>query len=318
MDADRFHSILYDALVQSRPLAEKARLTRVWHRLWQYATANQEKVVYATVHGQRAAMNAGYTYPLTSRLFRNFNDPLVELVHQANKALGRSIVLVDVGAAIGDTVLLIEANCPGAVLHYFCIDGDPQFFGFLNKNLGSRVNCTLINSLLSSEKGPSPGLVRTHLGTASAQGSDSVSAVTLDDALAPYTESRAPDVIKIDVDGYDGRVIAGADRTLQSALGLIFEWHPILYQQTGNDWIAPFRTLEQVGFGRFLWFTKFGHFSHTVELPSKTDLDLLAAYCLVDIADDHHWDVIALRHDSPIPVVDLARLRFAKARPSKH
>ncbi len=86
------------------------------------------------LHGFNVLLNQGNTYPQTIANTPLFNAPLVELVHQACDVLGRTLTLVDVGAAIGDTVLLLKVRCRGAVGRFFCIEGDNEFFGLLKHN----------------------------------------------------------------------------------------------------------------------------------------------------------------------------------------
>ena len=79
-------------------------------------------------------------------------------------------------------------------------------------------------------------MLRTHKGTASAQGNSKTSAVTLD-SLISLINPDAIDLIKIDVDGFDGKVLLGAKGILRRySPAVIFEWHPALCKQTGNNW----------------------------------------------------------------------------------
>lgn len=314
--ADKPRTLIYNLLLNMYPMAQKTRFSAtVWNLAWRRLTTTHQRSVETKIHGTKVLINQGYTYPLFTRQFSRYNQPLVEIVHQAAKALGRPIVMVDVGAAIGDTVILIDANCPSSVAHYHCVDGSPDFFSYLTHNLGQRSDCSLYHVVLSSHDEQVAALVHTHQGTASAQGDAQTQATSLD-TLLDNIDSQI-DVIKVDVDGYDGRVLAGATKCLAAATAVIFEWHPILLKQTGNEWLEPFKILESAKFSRFVWYTKFGDFSHTHEGVTVETLNMLAEYCLSDISDDWHWDVIALRSDTPVDVVGLARMNFAKHRPSR-
>jgi FkbM family methyltransferase len=232
--------------------------------------------------------------------------------------MNRPIRLVDVGAAIGDTVLFVDANCSGQVSEYICVDGDQSFFGYLEQNLSGFSNVTCIFSQLSRSGGLNRSLVRTQPGTASAQGEDSVPTASLDTVLGSHDVGPV-DVIKIDVDGFDGEVLAGAVALLQrDHPGVIFEWHPILCERTGNDRHEAFRSLVSAGYHRFIWFDKFGVFSHFMFRYDVAEIDAMADHCLADVSADWHYDVIALHDSSQITEQALSNLRFAAARTSRY
>jgi FkbM family methyltransferase len=243
--------------------------------------------------------------------------PLVELVNQAHIASKSPINLVDVGAAVGDTVLLLSSNCGEMVGHFLCIDGDPEFFGYLQENLAEDANVTVFMALLSSSEKTERSLVRTHAGTASAQGRGEIHATTLDALIAEWGK-RPVHVLKIDVDGFDGRVLRGGPRLLaENRPAVIFEWHPILCRQTGNSHDDHFEMLREHGYTRFLWFTKFGDFSHFTEGEERVSRALMAELCFRGKhSKDWHYDVIALHDTSSIDPLALAELPSRKLRKS--
>jgi FkbM family methyltransferase len=255
------------------------------------------------LHGQRAIINFANPYPLAVRRFANYNAPQVELISAASDILGRHIHVVDVGAAMGDTTFLIQQKCEGAIGRLDCIEGDPMFFEYLRKNvIGPKVR--LHKAILSDTPGPIASLVRSqHQGTASAHGTETVEATTLDELFA----DQSPDVLKIDTDGYDGTILAGGKRLLDRAHpAVLFEWHPKLCELVGTDPLSAFEVLRQAGYDRWVFFTKFGQFSHF----GDSNLDQLTRLCLTsETLDDWHYDVVALHPTSSIDEVELADLR---------
>jgi len=289
------------------------RLSKLWDKLWQRGLRTFSGPVQTCIHGRRVVVNYGYTYPIYARRFPSLNAPLVELAYQTWKAKGGKIRFVDVGAAVGDTVLLLYANLPEAFSGFVCVDGDAEFFKYLTLNLSHLAGGRLVLCILSSAEEAVPDLIRTHSGTASAQGSNRVNSTTLSKVL-----NEPIDLLKIDVDGFDGKVLAGGQQSLaQYRPAVIFEWHPILCQQTGNSWNEPFKILQSAGYSRFVWFTKFGNFSHFMFQCDSSTVDSLAKYCLADVPADWHYDVVALHDSSLVNVQALARLEFAKDRPSR-
>lgn len=66
---------------------------------------------------------------------------------------------------------------------------------------------------------------------------------TLDDLCR--SENATPDLIKIDVEGLEGRVLAGAMRTLEARPLIFLEWHRDMLRKQGLDPTTPLKLLQQ-------------------------------------------------------------------------
>jgi hypothetical protein len=205
------------------------------------------------------------------------------------------------------------------VSEYVCIDGDAEFSSYLKHNLRSIRSATCIFHQLSRATSLQSGLVRTHAGTASAQGNDRVETDPLDYVFNKHAIG-AVDVLKVDVDGFDGEVLAGAQETLKrDRPGVIFEWHPGLCKQTANSWLTAFETLRSVGYSRSVWFNKFGEFSHFANNHDTDNIERLARFCIAGQSlYDWHYDVISLPDEISGRDTALADLRFASKSISRY
>lgn len=290
------------------------RLAPMWWSVWHKSCRAFPAAITTTIYGQRAVANFGHLYPIAARQFPLYNGPLIELVSQIFRIRQVPLTFVDVGANIGVAVLLLESNCAGMIGRSYCVEGDPEYFAYLKENAKPFENIELFLALLSSEEGNEKTLQRTSGGSASAQGKGTVRSTTLDSLL--LSQISGLDVLKIDVDGFDGRVLRGAQVTLRRHHPVvIFEWHPILCQQTGNSWKDHFTALIENGYERFVWFDKFGNFSHFMNRCDSVAIEWHAGLCLSNkVYDDWHYDIVALPSESPISPVDLAELRFARKR----
>ena len=300
----RTEALAHRALLRTFRVGQVRGVNRVWRQA-QHAAVERwgSKSVETTLHGSRAIVNFANPYPYTIRLHPNYNAPQVELVTTSAAALGRPVTVVDVGAAIGDTALLLLQRCSAMIKTLECIEGDPAFAKLLRKNL-TDPRIQIHEVVLSDRAGPIPGLIRSqHQGTASAQGDELVGASTLDEELAAIS----PDVIKLDTDGYDGAILAGAEDLLKRARpAVLFEWHPSLCRMVGRDPQLAFEVLRDAGYDRWVFFTKYGHFSHFGDACT----DELERLCLTtETLPDWHYDVIALNASSKIDEVELADLR---------
>lgn len=116
---DAAASILYNASLRCSWLDKYSYASRLWQAAWRKSSTLLSVPVRTTIHGRRVVVNYGHTYPLYARKYRTLNNPLVELVYQTYSVKKRPITHVDVGASVGDTILLVESNCSG-MIREFC------------------------------------------------------------------------------------------------------------------------------------------------------------------------------------------------------
>jgi FkbM family methyltransferase len=285
----------------------------LFHRFWRrisFPTFNARTKLF----GSSVIIPSSYTYPIIAREYSTFNNPYLELVYRCYQKKKRKLNIIDTGAAIGDTFLFIYKNLPEAVNKIFCIEGHSYFLKYLEKNTDPFPERVILPFVLSDRNEYIKDLVQIHESTASAQGETFVKAMFLDEIIS--LENELIDVLKIDVDGFDGKVLAGSTNLLLKCKPVvIFEFHPGLLKNTGNDFLQPFKVLEKSGYTHLLWFDKYGVFSH---LSTTTDIEtcnLYAINCLQQPEIDLHYDIIALPEDSGIDLHELSECRFAKNKP---
>jgi len=258
---------------------------------------NGSGIVELDIHGKRMLINAGNPYPFIVNDVPLFNRPLVALMREVCKKRGRSLIMIDCGAAFGDTAFLLNEHCPEAVGKIHCVDGDAEFLSILRANAARLpFHMTIQQAMLARTGMQIPSLVRHHLGTASATGGGEKTQATTLDAL--FETSACPDkidVLKIDLDGYDGEALMGARALLiRDKPAVIFEWHPNLALSAGNEPFAAFDALRETGYKICLAFLNTGHFSH-FGADRRENLELWMQYLLhYQKASDPHFDIVAI------------------------
>jgi FkbM family methyltransferase len=309
-------SLAFNLLIRSYRRLRHTRLEALWWKLYR-RFRQRNRTVRSKLHGYPVVLNFAYPYPLTIRTYPTFNAPLLELVHLLHRVRNRKIRLADVGAAMGDTVLLVEANCPGMVAQYVCVDGDKELFSYLEQNLRPISSKLLIQAQLSRSGGERPDLVRVRPDCVSSQGSSLAPTCSLQEVFEAR-QVGSVDLLKIDVEGYDGEVLLGCEQRLaQDRPAILFEWHPILCQGAGTTRSEHFEMLARLGYSNLLWFNKFGEFSHFSDTRDAENRERLAAFCLASkTRDDWHYDIVALPPDLASHWQEMAELEFARRRPS--
>lgn len=321
MKTSIYHSVIYNLLLKIYKCRDrKGIFAKIWLLLWNYSTSIYSGAVSTTIHGLKVKVNNGNSYALYARLFPNYNNPLLQLVDSVYELYNRELTIIDIGSAVGDTNLFLIKNLPGKIEKFYCVEGDFEFFKYLEENKKHFPESQLFNVMLSdSDNNKINSLVKTHLGTASAIGEGKVKTISLDTLLIDKLKGRV-DIIKIDVDGYDGKILKGSEKILQNYKPfVIFEWHPIMIKKTQNDYHEHFEILYKFGYNRFLWFNKYGNFNHFELKDDYLNREELIKLCLRNLYDyDWHYDVIAIHKDSNIDILKLAELQVSKKKYSAY
>lgn len=75
-------NIVYNLLISFYWL----RRFKLWGYLWSnFVLRNSDKEGYFVIHGKKVKVNIGYPYGLVSRIYKTFNNPLLELVYLTSK-----------------------------------------------------------------------------------------------------------------------------------------------------------------------------------------------------------------------------------------
>ena len=204
--------------------------------------------------------------------------------------------VIDIGANIGDTALLLARFTPGAQV--LCIEGDARFMPYLHGNTAQIGGVTIAEAVLSDRRAQVSGEFVAQRGTAHVvlgAGSQVLQVQRLDDLLTAYPEFSRPDVIKIDTDGFEPAILRGARAVLVASKPVVFyEWHPDFYHLAGEDDISHADFLMELGYDGFMIFANTGELLLRVRRPGHEVLESLAGFSRTRRrVDDWHFDVAA-------------------------
>ncbi|WP_156827211.1 FkbM family methyltransferase [Hyphomicrobium zavarzinii] len=209
--------------IARHPLSSRRPFSAYWrYARWQVESRLRDEVEFHWIEGSKLIVRNGMT-GATGNIYCGLHEfvDMAFLLH----LLRPGDLFVDVGANIGSYTVLASAVCGARSI---AIEPDPGTVQSLKRNveinrIGDRV--TVIEAAI----GAAAGMVRFTVGkdttnrvaAASDEATREVKVRTLDDILA----NTDPVLIKMDVEGYEPQVIAGALATLakQSLAAVITE-----------------------------------------------------------------------------------------------
>jgi FkbM family methyltransferase len=177
------------------------------------------------------------------------------------QAIEGKLVMIDVGANIGDTAALISETVSGTSI--LCIEGNEKILEFLNHNAKLiKNNSVTIEPRFCTDSSSNIGFsVDMHYGTAKLikNETSSIQGDTLDNMVNRHSEFQKTNLLKIDTDGFEITVFNGAKKLIQQIQPIIyFEFNPYDYEKAGQDPFYLFELLVSAGYANALFYTNCG------------------------------------------------------------
>ncbi len=215
--------------------------------------------------------------------------------------------MVDIGANTGDSAIIMAAAAPSSPI--LSVEASPGYAELCRKNLSTIRNVTVVNSFVDT----ATGTVSAHYieedgtGHAALEEGFSTQAVSLSDLLKTHHHSEEAKFVKIDTDGFDGRIIKGALPWLTSSLPTLF-WECDLSADlaVGGPGRAIFDLLAGAGYEYFfVFYSNAGDQIATAHASDGDLIDDLSWYLGERVTRDrmppNYCDVCAIpRQDSEV------------------
>lgn len=168
------------------------------------------------------------------------------------------LCLIDVGANIGDTVNMVDQSASG---DFLCVEPSTLFFDLLVRNTQDIPGATIENVYLGEQDGVTNSFLAEDHGTAYLVGSENqVEISTIDSLVKKYPAFQRTNIIKIDTDGFDYKVLRGATALIsKSKPHLYFEVSPEhLIHVGGEDPMSIYPHLASLGYSHILFYDQDG------------------------------------------------------------
>jgi FkbM family methyltransferase len=233
----------------------------VFNRLRMWLARHVDPDVKYVLYGRSIALPFSHPLPIFLKIHPLYLANLARFAGFLRNRFG-TLRMIDVGANVGDSYCCVDPY-PGD--SFLLIEGDPRFFRLLvlNTSLDPGVECEPVlltdkpsreNGRLVSQPG-NAGLSPDQMGAPS-----SSPFTTLDRLLESHTAFCGANLLKVDVEGYDRRVLAGGENLLRkSKPAVFFEYHPRKIAALKEDGDRIFGELAALGYDRYIVYDNLGY-----------------------------------------------------------
>lgn len=252
---------VFDQLLATSPTGVLARLAlKILSAIRRWLVARGDPLVRFQMDGATLLAPLSHQLAFIRRDVPQYAGCLARIaavVHQKYPGL----TCIDVGANIGDTVVLLRARAQFPIL---CIEGSGEFFPLLEHNTAGLSGVERELCLLADGRAFA-GSLTTHHGTgqlvANPGAADAVPTRTIQQVLEARPRFRLAKLLKVDTDGFDIAILQAALPWLAAARPVVFfEYDPHLFRAHGADGLVLLRALAGIGYESALVFQNNGDF----------------------------------------------------------
>ena len=245
-------------------------------------------------------MRMSHKLPFYYSEFLFYDRALPRICKDINQIDGY-LMVVDIGANIGDSVSLITDEVQGSFL---CIEGNKEYLPFLKANTRDLKESKIVieESYCSEDDINNKNYkVEKINGTAKIVSTSENSFMphlefnTLNSIIKRHSSFDKVNVVKIDVDGFEINVLNGGEEFLQDMTPVLyFEFSPELYLNHNQDPLYIFEFLNSNGYDKVLMYDNFGMPVEIINTSDKTKIKALLN--LIDNKKIYYYDILTFHH----------------------
>ncbi|MFE9092940.1 FkbM family methyltransferase [Streptomyces sp. NPDC007264] len=278
-----------------RLIGASARHTR---KFW---ATHGDPLITCRVAGQDLVMPLSHDLPIILSAWPNYSQNLAR-VAAMTVAARQDATIVDIGANIGDTAVLMRGAVAAPIL---CVEGDELFLDLLHHNVGHMPDIEVEEAYvaITTDDTDSTCTVQRRAGTAALVPSTSGlmparPSRPLSEILSSHARFSSPGLIKIDTDGADPRIIVANRELLSQARPVVFfEFAPLWAARTGDQ--NPYRAitaLAEAGYEGALVYGNTGELLLVTRVTEQPVWRDLGRYTMTH-GKGHYYDIAAFHSD---------------------
>ena len=248
---------------------KKKFYTLLWKLLIKTKILSDDPIINIKIGKKDILMPSSHRIPFLLQLL--YYDTALSRISYFLKKKYDELVMIDIGANIGDTVSLITDVVNDG--HYLCVEPEQKYFQVLKCNTKDIKYVTCEKSIISvlndnsiigktlNEVGGTAYFSNNEVSLNEDQNNVSPSITTIDNLVKKYPKFYQTNLLKVDTDGYDIKV-------LESAASLFIEQKPIIYFEFSpwhltnvgeDDPLSLFDKMSKIGYSQALFYDNFGY-----------------------------------------------------------
>lgn len=245
------------------------------------------------IHGRLLKLPLSHALPAYLKDHKHYDrlpSRISEFLHQTQG----NVRCIDVGANIGDSVGAFYKNDKDTFL---AIEPNPGFYEYLVANWGWNKNVNPISVICSSKSTSETFTIQEKSGTASilqTKNGTKMARLPLDSIVDDFPEFKNANIIKIDTDGHDFEVIAGAQMLISgNQPAVLFECYAFANDNYVEDCLKALIFFLNSGYNFFLLYDNFGNLMGKYPLSDLSAIRSLLFYQLT--SPFHYFDILVMK-----------------------
>lgn len=246
------------------------------------------------IRGKRLVLPVSHKLPIFVIDFPLY-DTLPTRIADYLRARDHTLLMVDVGANIGDTIL---ACSKGARADRFLgVEANPEFVSYLKKNTSNLEGFLLVEAFCySGEEKQTYVRIESAGGTARVledKNGFAITKKTLDEILAEYPQFESFNFLKLDTDGSDFDILKGAQKSIGVSLPVILmECDVFGNVNYVDDVLSAIVSLAKAGYSTVIAYDNFGNYFCT--FPADNPSSFLDAMAYQIVSEFGYFDLLFL------------------------
>ncbi|MEW5859432.1 MAG: FkbM family methyltransferase [Cyanobacteriota bacterium] len=255
--------------------------TRLFKNIFNKNLPFKEPLIQYNIAGFPLLVPISHQLPLILKLCPHYSSNLARMAKYVKQKY-QDLKFIDIGANIGDSIAILRKEAEFPIL---CIEGDNQFLSVLEKNSALFSEIYIAKTYLGEFNKTIRGNILKEGGTAHLQEQEDygekpiIEVKKLSEVLKEYPLFSTSKMIKIDTDGFDGKILRGATDFLKSEKPVIFfEYDPFLLAEQGDDGISIFKDLREYSYQNMLIYDNFGDLIISMDVDNTRLLQEIHLY----------------------------------------
>lgn len=237
-------------------------------------------IVQKKIYGRMVEMPKSHSIEFNLSRFPYYNSNLERLAQQYQQYRTARFSIVDVGANIGDTLLMLRQVTQ---LPVHCFEGDPFFYDLLKRNSANTGESYIHRQLLSDKPGEMKIKNEVSYGTSVVVNDESGGQSAVFDSLDNFFAVRYPQetigIIKTDTDGYDIKILKGAADCMRRHQPVVFlEYDRVLFEKNNDDGRDFFAFMRGLNYEGLLVYDNYGKLLCVTTLDQEKTIESLHTY----------------------------------------